>query len=95
LCGTQANLQRQEIGRMLREWERQHPGRVETTFAALSRLVPSHLMDRTRFDFASLLPTGIADPAGDRAFDPEMPEVAEMAEMAEHLIMPSLGRPPQ
>lgn len=70
LCGSQENLQRQEIGRMLREWQRQHPGRVETMFSALGRVAPSHLLDRSLFDFASLVPNGIPDPEGDRAFDP-------------------------
>ena len=73
LCGSQANLQRQEIAAMLRQWQRQHPGRIESLFSALSRVTPSHLMDRDRFDFAGLAPTGVPDPPGDRAFDPDEP----------------------
>ncbi len=73
LCGSQANLQRQEIAAMLRQWQRQHPGRIESLFSALSRVTPSHLMDRDRFDFAGLAPTGVPDPHGDRAFDPDEP----------------------
>jgi len=69
LCGSQENLQRQEIGRLLRQWSREHPGRVETIFSALGRLAPSHLLDRRHFDFAALVATGVADPTGDRAFD--------------------------
>jgi tRNA 2-thiocytidine biosynthesis protein TtcA len=69
LCGSQQNLQRVRIGAMLREWEREHPGRIERIFDAMSRVVPSHLMDRNLFSFGSLQPTGIADAAGDRAFD--------------------------
>jgi len=71
LCGSQENLQRQEIGRMLRDWQRQYPGRVETMFSALGRVSPSHLLDRSLFDFAGLVPNGIPDPEGDRAFDPD------------------------
>ena len=54
---------------MLQEWERRFPGRVENTFNALARVVPSHLMDAQLFDFASLRPTGQLEPEGDIAFD--------------------------
>ena len=54
LCGSQDNLQRQVIKRMLQDWDRQHPGRVEKIGRALGSVVPSHLMDRTLFDFAGL-----------------------------------------
>ncbi|MBK8182280.1 MAG: tRNA 2-thiocytidine(32) synthetase TtcA [Candidatus Competibacteraceae bacterium] len=54
LCGSQDNLQRQAIKMMLRQWERQFPGRVENIFAALQNVAPSHLADTTLFDFAGL-----------------------------------------
>ncbi len=71
LCGSQENLQRKQIKGMLREWEKKFPGRVENIYSALSTVVPSHLMDRSLFDFASLQATGIASPDGDIAFDEE------------------------
>jgi tRNA 2-thiocytidine biosynthesis protein TtcA len=71
LCGSQDNLKRQEIKRMLLEWERHHPGRVRNTFNALARVVPSHLMDPALHDFAGLRATGRPDPDGDIAFDDE------------------------
>ncbi len=71
LCGSQENLQRKQIKGLMREWEKKFPGRVENIFSALSTVVPSHLMDRTRFDFTGLRPTGVADPDGDIAFDEE------------------------
>jgi tRNA 2-thiocytidine biosynthesis protein TtcA len=71
LCGSQENLQRKQIKGMLREWERQFPGRVDNVFSALSTVVPSHLMDRSLFDFASLGITGEAIADGDIAFDEE------------------------
>ena len=37
---------------MLRDWEKKHPGRIESIFDALGNVVPSHLMDRALFDFA-------------------------------------------
>lgn len=54
LCGSQPNLQRQQIKQMLIEWEKRHPGRVETIFRSLSHVVPSHLMDASLFDFKQL-----------------------------------------
>ncbi len=71
LCGSQENLKRKEVKRMLLEWERKHPGRVENTFNALTRIVPSHLMDAGLFDFKGLQATGVADENGDIAFDEE------------------------
>lgn len=70
LCGSQTNLQRVQIGNMLRDWEKQYPGRAETMFTALQNVVPSHLMDAKRFDFKGLKPTGEASVDGDLAFDP-------------------------
>ena len=69
LCGSQVNLKRQEIKRMLIEWQKRFPGRVENTFNALARVTPSHLMDAELFDFAALRASGRPDMAGDIAFD--------------------------
>lgn len=69
LCGAQENLQRRQVGEMLREWERRYPGRVETIFNSLRQVVPSHLMDPALHDFADLRSTGRATPDGDIAFD--------------------------
>jgi tRNA 2-thiocytidine biosynthesis protein TtcA len=54
LCGSQDNLQRQQIGEMLREWERRSPGRVESMLRALTEVRPSHLLDRKLFDFTNM-----------------------------------------
>ena len=71
LCGSQENLQRKQIGNMLRDWQKQYPGRIESMFSALQNVVPSHLMDSRRYDFKGIKATGVADPQGDMAFDPE------------------------
>jgi len=52
LCGSQDNLQRQAVQRMLAEWEKLQPGRSENIFRALAHVSPSHLADRQLFDFA-------------------------------------------
>jgi tRNA 2-thiocytidine biosynthesis protein TtcA len=69
LCGSQDNLQRVQMKKMLRDWERQFPGRLDNIFTAMGNIVPSHLMDRNLYPFTTLQPTGAVDPAGDRAFD--------------------------
>ena len=69
LCGSQENLQRKQIGNMLRDWEKQYPGRVESMFTALHNVVPSHLMDTKLHDFEAVRTTGVAEPDGDMAFD--------------------------
>jgi tRNA 2-thiocytidine biosynthesis protein TtcA len=56
LCGSQENLERQAIGEMLRLWQRQHPGRIESILRALTDVTPSHLLDRKLFDFMGLKP---------------------------------------
>ena len=71
LCGSQEHLQRKQIGNMLREWEKQYPGRTETMFTALHNLVPSHLMDHRKHDFKNITITGVPDANGDKAFDQE------------------------
>ena len=77
LCGSQDGLQRQVVGEMLREWEKKFPGRIENMFAALQNVVPSHLLDHSKFDFKNLVTTGEAFEDGDTAFDrQEFPAVS-------------------
>jgi tRNA 2-thiocytidine biosynthesis protein TtcA len=54
LCGSQDNMQRQNIKEMLRSWDKQFPGRVENVFRSLQNVRPSQLADTSLFDFVSL-----------------------------------------
>jgi tRNA 2-thiocytidine biosynthesis protein TtcA len=54
LCGSQDNMQRVAVKKMLAAWEREFPGRTETIFSALKNVEPAHLADPRRFDFAGL-----------------------------------------
>jgi tRNA 2-thiocytidine biosynthesis protein TtcA len=54
LCGSQENLQRRQVRRMLDQWERETPGRVESIARALGDVRPSQLSDPKLFDFAAL-----------------------------------------
>ncbi|HEU4626155.1 MAG TPA: tRNA 2-thiocytidine(32) synthetase TtcA [Steroidobacteraceae bacterium] len=54
LCGSQQNMQRVAVKKMLAEWERQFPGRTESIFSAIRRVEVEHLADPRHFDFAGL-----------------------------------------
>ena len=69
---------------MLKEWDRKHPGRVDTMFTALQNIVPSHLADGTHYDFKGLTLTGVADDEGDKAFDPRLAGGCRAAGPASH-----------
>ena len=69
LCGSQENLQRRQVSQLLREWDKRHPGRLETIFNALGNVVPTHLLDQTLNDFAAIHASGLPTQDGDVAFD--------------------------
>lgn len=77
LCGSQENLQRQQVKQMLNDWERRFPGRIESMFQALGNVVPSHLLDPKLYPFKGLQPTQQPDPNGDQGFDFEFPGKTE------------------
>jgi tRNA 2-thiocytidine biosynthesis protein TtcA len=81
LCGSQEHLQRKQVTAMLREWEKKHPGRIESIYNALGKAVPSHLMDRALFDFGAVRATGVPVADGDTAFDvdPDLERATERA----------------
>ncbi|GAA5514738.1 tRNA-cytidine(32) 2-sulfurtransferase [Deinococcus carri] len=81
LCGSQENLQRKVVGEMLEGWERAHPGRLQNVLRSLTRVTPSHLLDRDLFDFARL---SVQPAEGDRGFDgEEYPEREFLAGLSE------------
>jgi len=54
LCGTQENMQRRNIKEMLKQWEREYPGRVESIFRSVTNVSPSQLADSKLFPFTAL-----------------------------------------
>ncbi len=71
LCGSQPNLQRQNIKQMLNDWDKRFPGRIETMFRAMQNVVPSHLADHELFDFKSINRDSGVINGGDIGFDKE------------------------
>jgi len=55
LCGSQENMQRKVVKNMIKQWERENPGRSELIMRSLQNVVPSHLADNKLFDFQSLV----------------------------------------
>ncbi len=93
LCGSQDNLQRVQVKKMIHEWERQYPGRIDNMFSAMGHIVPSHMMDRKLYPFETLQASGVADPQGDRAFDEDDDEAcAPPAAAGQTIRIDAIGR---
>lgn len=78
LCGSQDGLQREAVKKMLQDWERQTPGRLGVMARALSNSRPSHLLDRSLYDFEGLRP-GTGAGAAALAGEAEEPCAASLA----------------
>jgi tRNA 2-thiocytidine biosynthesis protein TtcA len=89
LCGSQDDLQRVLVRKMLRDWERQYPGRSDSMLRAMAHVVPSHLMDRNLHPFATLQPSGVPDAGGDIAFDDEPCAAPALVAMPQPMKAPS------
>lgn len=70
LCGSQDNLQRQNIKMMLQDWNRRFPGRIESMFRALQNVAPSHLIDSNLYNFKEIATSDNPVEDGDIGFDP-------------------------
>ena len=54
LCGSQENMQRKVVKKMVQQWQQEYPGRSEIIMRSLQNVVPSHLLDHALFDFQGL-----------------------------------------
>ncbi|ANS85459.1 tRNA 2-thiocytidine(32) synthetase TtcA [Vibrio scophthalmi] len=80
LCGSQPNLQRQNIKLMLNDWDKRFPGRIESMFRAMQNVIPSHLADYNLFDFKAIdRDSGVIN-GGDIGFDKEEMPVQNFAD---------------
>jgi tRNA 2-thiocytidine biosynthesis protein TtcA len=71
LCGSQDNLQRVAVKKMLADWEREFPGRTETIFSAMRNVSLSQLADPAAFDFAGLDALRLRAASSDVAAEPD------------------------
>ena len=62
LCGSQENLKRKMVKRLLQEWDVAEPGRTDVIFSALKDIKPSHMLDPNLFDFAKLQKSPVDTP---------------------------------
>jgi tRNA 2-thiocytidine biosynthesis protein TtcA len=94
LCGSQENLQRKQVGLMMKEWERKHPGRLDSIFNALGKVEATHLLDRSLNDFAAIRASGEAQANGDIAFDvdPLLEAAADAASSPRDFVTPLAPR---
>lgn len=71
LCGSQMNLERVRIKKMLSDWEKESPNRVVSIFKSMQRITGSHLLDTNLHDFAAVSVDNVDKMAElDIAFDP-------------------------
>jgi tRNA 2-thiocytidine biosynthesis protein TtcA len=84
LCGSQPNMQRVAVKKMLAEWEREFPGRTESIFSALKSVEAAHLADTRLFDFEGLESRRVAamSEAEEIALDEQLEPVAARAPAA-------------
>ena len=92
LCGSQENLQRVQTKKMIREWDRLHPGRIDNMFTAMGNITLSHMMDRQLYPFETIRATGRPDPAGDKAFDDDEDEACATSPSATGAAEPQVVR---
>lgn len=89
LCGSQENAQRRQIKLMLRDWAEKFPGRIESISTAMQHVIPSHLADKSLFDFVGLTRNDeVAE--GDTVFDPpELPSQTPVQPIQLHVTRES------
>ncbi len=85
LCGSQENLQRQNIKHMLRDWDKRFPGRIESMSRAMQNVTPSHLVDGKLYDFKSITTSDGPVKDGDIGFD--APDISNFSSTEEENIV--------
>lgn len=55
LCGSQENMMRKKVKKMIKEWDKEFPGRSTSIFNAMKNVKPSHLLDSELYDFNALI----------------------------------------
>ena len=77
-------------GEIVGKWPLYLQVSVDNMFTAMGNIVPSHMMDRNLYPFTTLQTTGVADPAGDKAFDEDDEGCATPAAPADAAAAPAV-----
>lgn len=80
LCGSQPNLKRARIKRLINELEKETPYIRPTMMTALTNVTGSHLLDNKLYDFRNFEPMIKAIPAGHGSVERELDEVFDHSE---------------
>lgn len=54
LCGSQENMMRKKVKKMIKDWDEEFPGRSTSIFNSMKNIKPSHLLDSELFDFKGI-----------------------------------------
>lgn len=54
LCGSQENMMRKKVKKMIKDWDEEFPGRSTSIFNSMKNIKPSHLLDAELFDFKGI-----------------------------------------
>ncbi len=91
LCGSQPNLKRARVKRLVNELEKETPFIRQTMLTAMTNVTGSHLLDNKLYDFNNFEPMIKAIPAGHGSVERELDDVFDHSEAA---FDPSIGRLP-
>jgi tRNA 2-thiocytidine biosynthesis protein TtcA len=82
LCGSQPNLKRARVKRLINELEKETPFIRATMMTALTNVTGSHLLDNELYDFQNFQPMIKSIPAGHGSVEKELDEVFDHSEPA-------------
>jgi tRNA 2-thiocytidine biosynthesis protein TtcA len=82
LCGSQPNLKRARVKRLVNELEKETPYIRQTMLTAMTNVTGSHLLDNKLYDFRNFEPMIKAIPAGHGSVERELDEVFDHSEAA-------------
>jgi tRNA 2-thiocytidine biosynthesis protein TtcA len=85
LCGSQENLKRKRVKRLIDELQQEIPNLRKSMLTALGNAVPTHLFDRQLFDFKSIS-AGVGDVAAELDAALSMHDETHLQPLAPQLV---------
>ena len=90
LCGSQPNLKRARVKRLLTELEKETPFIRSSMMTALTHVTGSHLLDNKLYDFQNFEPMLKSIPAGHGSVQKELDDVFDHSEAAFAIQNPAI-----